>query len=264
MASLGQKLAEARNRKGISIREASDSTKIRGDFLTKFENDEFGVSLPPVYLRGFLKNYASYLNLDPEGILADFDSQELGDKNRPRKGFGTISVDGQTEEAPLGETPSGSANTSSGSDFPWLKVSVTLASLLVATVFVILIAQLWTGDDDEGDNPIVPEKVVEPGVGAGDATGAQKDPEQGLTLKLIATGPIKLLYVKPELEGQVAQTFRNLEKGDALEISFKGESFTGAASSIENLTFEIDGKQFGFQGAGPLNFRWPAKPLKQD
>ena len=41
MASLGQKLAEARNRKGISIREASDSTKIRGDYLTKFENDDF-------------------------------------------------------------------------------------------------------------------------------------------------------------------------------------------------------------------------------
>ena len=29
--AIGQKLEEARNRKGISIREASESTKIRGD-----------------------------------------------------------------------------------------------------------------------------------------------------------------------------------------------------------------------------------------
>jgi cytoskeleton protein RodZ len=30
--AIGQKLEEARNRKGISIREASESTKIRGDY----------------------------------------------------------------------------------------------------------------------------------------------------------------------------------------------------------------------------------------
>jgi len=36
--AIGQKLEEARNRKGISIREASESTKIRGDYLSAFES----------------------------------------------------------------------------------------------------------------------------------------------------------------------------------------------------------------------------------
>ena len=36
--AVGQKLEEARNRKGISIREAEESTKIRGDYLSAFES----------------------------------------------------------------------------------------------------------------------------------------------------------------------------------------------------------------------------------
>ena len=48
--AIGQKLEEARNRKGISIREASESTKIRGDFLTSFEAGKFDLQLPEVYL----------------------------------------------------------------------------------------------------------------------------------------------------------------------------------------------------------------------
>ena len=73
MASIGQKLEEARNRKGISIREAEEATKIRGHFLASFEKDVFDVDLPPVYLSGFLKNYARFLGLDPEAVLAELD-----------------------------------------------------------------------------------------------------------------------------------------------------------------------------------------------
>ena len=36
--AIGQKLEEARNRKGISLREAAEeSTKIRGDYLSAYE-----------------------------------------------------------------------------------------------------------------------------------------------------------------------------------------------------------------------------------
>ena len=45
---LGQKLEEARNRKGISIREATESTKIRSDYLSSFESGDFNINLPEV------------------------------------------------------------------------------------------------------------------------------------------------------------------------------------------------------------------------
>ena len=69
--AIGQKLEEARNRKGISIREASESTKIRGDFLTSFEAGKFDLQLPEVYLRGFIRVYARFLGIDPESAVDD-------------------------------------------------------------------------------------------------------------------------------------------------------------------------------------------------
>ena len=73
------KLEEARNRKGISIREASESTKIRGDYLTSFESGNFDLKLPDVYLRGFIRVYARFLGIDPESAVSDL-NVELGVK----------------------------------------------------------------------------------------------------------------------------------------------------------------------------------------
>ena len=80
--AIGQKLEEARNRKGISLREATESTKIRGDYLSAFESGNFDINLPEVYLRGFVRLYARFLDLDQEAVLADLDL-ELGNvKNK--------------------------------------------------------------------------------------------------------------------------------------------------------------------------------------
>ena len=63
MQTIGERLEEARKKKGISIREAAESTKIRGDFLQKFEGNHFDIGLTEIYTRGFLRNYANYLKL---------------------------------------------------------------------------------------------------------------------------------------------------------------------------------------------------------
>lgn len=72
MQSIGERLEEARKRKGISIREAAEATKIRGDYLHKFEGNQFDLKLPEIYIRGFLKTYAVFLKAPAEKILADY------------------------------------------------------------------------------------------------------------------------------------------------------------------------------------------------
>lgn len=59
MQTIGERLEE-RKRKGISIREASESTKIRSDYLQKFESNTFEIGLPDIYVRGFLRSYAHF------------------------------------------------------------------------------------------------------------------------------------------------------------------------------------------------------------
>ena len=78
-------------------------------------------------------------------------------------------------------------------------------------------------------------------------------------LKLIATGPIKLLIIKTN--DQPSHIFRNLKKGAVKVIPLPNNpSFTGGVSDIENLTFEINGQQFEFEGTGPRTISWPPKP----
>ena len=84
MQSIGERLEEARKRRGISVREASEATKIRGDFLLSFENNQFDVGLPEIYVRGFLRNYGSFLKIDSEKLATDYNATLIGDA-RPRK-----------------------------------------------------------------------------------------------------------------------------------------------------------------------------------
>lgn len=86
MHSIGERLEEARKRKGISLREAAEATKIRSDYLGDIEQNKFDFELPEIYKRGFLKNYARYLKLDPEKILTDYSAVRLGNARQGKRG----------------------------------------------------------------------------------------------------------------------------------------------------------------------------------
>ncbi|HEY1111029.1 MAG TPA: helix-turn-helix domain-containing protein [Opitutaceae bacterium] len=84
MQTIGERLEEARKKKGISIREAAEATKIRGDYLQKFETNHFDIGLTEIYTRGFLRTYANFLKLPSDRILSDYASLGRGDV-RPRQ-----------------------------------------------------------------------------------------------------------------------------------------------------------------------------------
>lgn len=69
MASLGQRLREARESQGLSLEEIEASTRIRKSYLVAIEDEDYD-SLPhPTYVRGFLKTYANRLGIDAAEIL---------------------------------------------------------------------------------------------------------------------------------------------------------------------------------------------------
>ena len=101
MQSIGEQLEEARKRKGISLREASEATKIRSDFLRSFEQDQFDFDLPDIYKRGFIKNYANYLKLDSQKLLTDYSALLLSrspniSKKRGAELFGSMNTEMRT------------------------------------------------------------------------------------------------------------------------------------------------------------------------
>ena len=63
---------------GVTMQQAAEDTRIREKFLRAIESGDYQ-SLPgTVYTKGFLRNYAQYLNLDAEEMLAFYTGERGG------------------------------------------------------------------------------------------------------------------------------------------------------------------------------------------
>lgn len=69
MDELGHILREARETKGLTLEEAQEVTRINATYLEAMETGEYSVLPTPVHARGFLRNYARFLELDPQPLL---------------------------------------------------------------------------------------------------------------------------------------------------------------------------------------------------
>lgn len=72
--TLGGILAEARQAKGVTLEQAASATRVRLHVLTALEEDRAAELPAPVYARGYLRTYASYLEIDPERVLEAYEA----------------------------------------------------------------------------------------------------------------------------------------------------------------------------------------------
>ncbi len=79
---LPDRLAAARERKGVDLLRAERDTKIRVRYLSALETGEYRDLPGAVYTKGFLRNYAIYLGLDPEDVLRQW-RRERGEATAP-------------------------------------------------------------------------------------------------------------------------------------------------------------------------------------
>ncbi len=70
MGQLGELLRKAREDKGFSLQQAEEATKIRAAYLQALEEEKLDLLPASVYVKGFIRNYASALGLDPQQVLA--------------------------------------------------------------------------------------------------------------------------------------------------------------------------------------------------
>ncbi len=72
MGTLGQYLRNAREARNIDIRDAAQQTRISVNYLKALEEEDFSKLPGPVFVKGFLKNYARFLHLDDVETLRRF------------------------------------------------------------------------------------------------------------------------------------------------------------------------------------------------
>lgn len=80
--SLPERLMAAREHKGVDLLRAERETKIRARYLAALEAGDYSELPGAVYTKGFLRNYALYLGLDPEDVTRQW-KRERGDRAMP-------------------------------------------------------------------------------------------------------------------------------------------------------------------------------------
>jgi cytoskeleton protein RodZ len=151
--SFGAWLCRHRRVRGIELREIAEDSKIGMTYLQAFEDDRFDILPAPVFAKGFLRQYANYVGLDPEEVVNFYLSAAQLDQERAEE-------DLEAHAAPR------------RTDAP--KVAGLVIGLVVAVL--VLLWFLTTGDDgppaDETPPPAEVGAAVETGAGAAVETGA--------------------------------------------------------------------------------------------
>lgn len=76
MPTVGEILRTEREKQGLSVKDVEKATSIRALYLQAIEDGNFKVLPGEVYLKGFIRNYASFLNLDPGKMMDIYRSSQ--------------------------------------------------------------------------------------------------------------------------------------------------------------------------------------------
>ncbi len=258
MQNIGERLEEARKRKGVSIREAAEATKIRSDYLHKFESNQFDLNLADIYVRGFLRNYAHFLKLPADKILNDFSALGRGEA-RPRQPnrevYGRMEVSiasaderaAEKNSAPVAEENSAPADSGrraaglsrSGSSLPQgpaISPQLIFKGGIAVGGILVLLLIVWA------IKAIVSDNAPAPGNRPAQAAVSPLQPAADNTVTLIALDTLRVKVMTVE-GGRVLLADTTLVRGQT-EVVTKTEPIYIYASAGKNLQIEIKGKRY--------------------
>src|SRR5262249_55607389 len=75
MPTVSEQLRRAREEQKLTIHQVAEITKIKTDHLRALETGEYDLFSATVYIRGFVRTYATMLKLDVSKISADLEAE---------------------------------------------------------------------------------------------------------------------------------------------------------------------------------------------
>jgi cytoskeletal protein RodZ len=127
--SFGSWLRQQREIRNITLREISDNTKIGMRYLEALEDDRFEVLPAPIFAKGFLREYAKYVGLDPDEVVNFYLTAEQ--RYRAERGADDVSGVHPLQLSTVAPMPPPL--------WPWLLGAAALLALLVTLVVVWLV-----------------------------------------------------------------------------------------------------------------------------
>jgi helix-turn-helix protein len=81
--TIGEALAGARNKAGLSIDEVSERTRIRETVIRDIEQDDYAACGGDLYVRGYVRVIASVVGIDAQPLIREYDLAHSGQREPP-------------------------------------------------------------------------------------------------------------------------------------------------------------------------------------
>lgn len=135
MDTIGDLLRRKREAMGLNLQQIEDETNMRWKYLEALEQGNYHVIPGEAYVKGFLRNYAAFLELDSEEILRMYKEQH---EKKP--------VENVPQEQPIKKEKSRKRPNNKQNNKPILFIGAALALLIVAGV-------IFANQGDEVEGP---------------------------------------------------------------------------------------------------------------
>jgi cytoskeletal protein RodZ len=233
MPGIGQLLTDAREARGMTAIDVAKRLRIRAMFVDALEREDWPAVGEPVYVRGFLKNYAKLVGLEPEAAAAALDASYPAYAPRPE-------VPVMTHE---GSALRYASTRQSGTN--WLVVATGVVAV------VMLVAVVWNFFGMPGNGP-APETAAmtspqpspsSPAMIEGSASAAAPSQVQGVNLRLETT---QACWLSVTVDGKRV-VYDTLPKGAVREFHAARE-INLRAGNAGGIVATIDGKPLGTLG----------------
>lgn len=232
--AFGAPLRHAREEKGLSVQAVSDELYIITPYLTALEAEDFSAMPPVVYARGFLVNYARFLELDTKMLASRFDAACPSDYRKPPENISAL---------PIQSNKTRSARRMRFN--PWLLLA--LIALIIGAVALWLLVSSSTDDDKPITTPtVINMDSAEQQAGAalnatGSAIGAS-----GSALGVTSTAPASLdLVVTEDTMVSITDADNNTlvsKRLPAGSYHFEGAPpFAIQIATVDSVTLQMNG-----------------------
>jgi cytoskeleton protein RodZ len=75
MATVAEQLRSERERQNLSVHQVAEATKIKTDHIRALEEGRYEVFAAPIYIRGFVRSYASLLKLEAAQLVKKVEAE---------------------------------------------------------------------------------------------------------------------------------------------------------------------------------------------
>ena len=243
---IGDLLRRERERQNLSIKDIEKATSIRALYIDAIEKGEYKTLPGEVYAKGFVRNYANYLELNANEIVNAF-NEEMHPQEELQESAGSSSAEEarQEQSAERNREEYRGPKITSLESYPMEKKShgVRNALMVATAVFVVAFAALIAFGGDEEPSAPAPRAKTQTQQGQKQTEAAPKPTADGVEVKLSFTDRCWTEVVvdgKTEFEGTA-------EKGKVLTLKGKDKVHI-TAGNAGALNYSLNGKDMGAIG----------------